>query len=186
MGWTSSGSIWQDIVLVQTNKRLGLHGEQKTFPVGVVFEFSIESLKGVWIYALPPALVVEVRTVGSSFDWLALGRAMLGRTLPSDVDGLGRLTIACLAAANFNPSPEAAPTLLVLRNPRLGGGTVTWGGWIGRAEERVRELADELDVILVLTCLAVKEIDLVEELLRTTVGPRVAVRRVLRPETVLD
>ena len=129
--------------------------------------------------------------VGSSFDWLALERAMLGRTLPSDVDGLGRLATACLAAANFSPSPEAAPTLVVLRSPRPGGGTMTWGVWIGCAEERVRELADELDLILVLTFLVAKEIDLVEELLWTTVGPRLAASpgpdaRVLKLETVLD
>ena len=142
------------------------------------------------IYGLPPTLVAVVRVVGSNFDSLALERAMLGRTLPSEVDGLGRPAIACLAAANFNPSPEAAPTLLVLRSPRLEGGTVTWGVWIGCAEG-ARDLADELDVILVLTSLAVKEIDLVEELLWITVGPRLAVRpspdaRVLRLETVLD
>ena len=129
--------------------------------------------------------------VDSNLDSLALGRAMLGRTLPSDVDGLGRLAIACLAAANFSPSPEAAPTLFVLRSPRLEGGIVTWGVWIGCAEEGARDLADELDVILVSTFLAVKEIDLVEELLWTTVGPRLVVRpgpdaRFLRLETVLD
>ena len=113
---------------------------------------------------------------------------MLGRILPSDVDGLGRLAIACFAAANFSPSPEAAPTLFVLRSPRPEEGTVTW---IGCAEEGARDLADELDVILVVTFLAVEMIELVEELLWTTVGPRLAVgpcpdARVLRLETVLD
>ena len=107
---------------------------------------------------------------GSNSDLLALGCAVLGRTLPSDVDGLGRPAIACLAAAaDFSPPPEAAPTLLVLRSPRLGGGTVTWGVWIGFVEEMARELADEVDVTLVLTLLAVKGIEFadpeVEELL---------------------
>ena len=158
--------------------------------VRILYRISQKWVKNL-IYGLPPSLVAEVRVVGSSFDWLALERTMLGRTLPSDVDGLGRLAIACLTAANFSPSPEAAPTLVVLRSPRLGGGTVSWGVWIGCAEERVRELADELDVTLVSTFLAVKEIDLVEELLWTTVGPRLAARprpdvRVLRPESVLD
>ena len=143
------------------------------------------------IYSLPPTLVAVARVVGSNLDSLALERAMLGRTLPSDVDGLGRPAIACLAAANFSPSPEAAPTLFVLRSPRLEGRTVSWGVWIDCAEEGARDLADDLDVILVLTSLAVKEIDLVEELLWITVGPRLAVRpspdvRVLTLETVLD
>jgi len=69
----------------------------------------------------------------SNFDSRALGRAVLGRavlgrTLPNDVDGLGRLAITCLAAAaDFSASPEAAPTLLVLRSPRLEKGAVTLG-----------------------------------------------------------
>jgi hypothetical protein len=152
-------------------------------------------VKGL-IYGFPLPIVVEGRVAGTNFDSLALERTVLGRTLPSDVDGLGRLVIACLAAAaDFSPSPEAAPTLLVLRSPRLEKGTATWGVWIGCAEERVREQADEVDVTLVLTLLAVKGVGLagpvVEEPLWHTVGPRLVVRpgpdaRVLRLETVLD
>lgn len=147
------------------------------------------------IYGFPLTIFVEVRVAGSNFDSLALGCAVLGRALPSDVDGLGRPAIACLAAADFSPPPEAAPTLLVLRSPRLGGGTVIWGVWIGFVEERARELADEVEVTLVLTFLAVKGIDFagpeIEELLWRTVGPRLAVRpgpdaRVPRLETLLD
>jgi len=146
------------------------------------------------IYGLPPAIVGEVPMAGLNFDSLALGRAVLGRIFPSDVDGLGRLAIACLAAiADFSASPEAAPTLLVLRSPRLEGGTVTWRVMIGCAVEIVRKLADEVDVDLV-GFLAIKGVDLtrpeVEELLWTPERPRLAVRpgpdgRVLRPETVL-
>jgi hypothetical protein len=92
---------------------------------------------------------------------LALGRALKGRAapewltgaLPSDVDGLGRPAIACLAAAAaFSLSPEVAPTLLVLRNPRLDGGAVTCAG------EWAREMGNDVDVILVVTFLAVKEV----------------------------
>jgi len=84
-------------------------------------------VKGL-IYGFPLTIVVEVRVAESNFDSRALGRAVLGRTLPNDVDGLGRLAIACLAAAaDLSPSPEAAPTLLVLRSPRLEKGAVTLG-----------------------------------------------------------
>ncbi len=109
---------------------------------------------------------MDVQGAGSNFDPLALGRTALGRAmgglvlewltgaLPSDVDGLGRLSIACLAAV-FSPPPEAAPTLLVLRSPRPGG-ALTWGVWLGCAEERVLELVDDV----LATCLVVKGVDL--------------------------
>lgn len=46
---------------------------------------------------------------------------------------------------------------------------MTWGVWIGCTEEGVRDLADEVEIILVVTFLAVKGIDLatskVEDLL---------------------
>jgi hypothetical protein len=157
---------------------------------------SLSNLSKVLVYGLPLAIVVEVLVAGSNFDSLVLGRAVLGRTLPSDVDGLGRPAITCLAAAaDFSPSPEAAPTLLVLRSPRLEGGTVTWVVWIGCAEEGDRELSDETDVTLVITFPTAQGVDLaspeVEELLWTAIEPRLAVRpgpdaRVLRPGTVVD